>query len=152
LPILNLRISVKARDAKGAQVGVKKGFGLQTIGPRVPVIIFPSSKGQLSHEPVAGYGLLDTGASMTCVDREAAEKAGLTVAGEAPMGSATHASEMVPLYAGNLRIEGLPDYKLTRAYGANLQPYKLVALIGRDMMASCVLIVNGLEGTVSMSL
>ena len=68
------------------------------------------------------------------------------------MTSATHEAEIVPLYAGNLHINGLPDYKMTQAYGANLGPQDLVALIGRDMLSACILIVNGPEGTVSLSL
>lgn len=151
-PILNIRIAAKVRDQQGKEIPTPDGFGLAKIGPRIPVTIFaPVIEGESDSAPISGQALIDTGASVTCIDRQAAEKAGLVVVGEAPMTSATHESEIVPLYAGSLRINGLPDYKMKKAYGANLDPQGLVALIGRDMLASCVLIVNGLEGTVTLS-
>lgn len=152
MPILNIRIKANLRDKNGCEIAAPDNFGLKKYGPRIQVTLFPPAiEGEPQGEPVAGYGLIDTGASVTCVDRQAAEKAGLTVVDEAPMSSATHESEIVPLYAGNLRIAGFSDIKMRRAYGANLQPQGLVALLGRDALASCILIVNGPQGTVTLT-
>ena len=67
------------------------------------------------------------------------------------MSSATHADEIVPIYAGKIEIQGLPPCNIMRAYGVNLAGQKICALIGRDMLASCVLVYNGTEGFVSLS-
>jgi hypothetical protein len=67
--------------------------------------------------------------------------------------SATHDNEIVPIYAGRLKVAGIPQYIDTnRACGAKLEPQGLIALIGRDMLASCVLIYNGPDGSFSLSL
>ena len=69
------------------------------------------------------------------------------------MTSATHANEIVPIFAGRMTIQGLPvSIDATRAYGANLAPQGLVALIGRDILAKCVLIYNGSDGSFSLSI
>ncbi len=67
------------------------------------------------------------------------------------MASATHESEMVPRYDGTLQIDGFGSVTLRGAYGANLKTHGLIALIGRDLLASCVLIVNGPDGTVTLT-
>ena len=153
MPVLNIKISADAVDQEGNKVDFPEGFGLKHLGPRVQVTLFaPPIEGETGPPPVTGFAMIDTGASVTCVDRQLAENAGLAIVGEAPMMSATHDAEMVPLFAGNMRIEGLPDSNLTRAFGANLNNQGLLALIGRDLLASCVLVVNGLTGTVSLSI
>ena len=133
---------------------VPEGFGLKHLGPRIQVTLFPlqSAQQQDLPQPVSGAGLIDTGAGVTCVDRDVAQRAGLAIVGEAPMTSATHMDEMVPVFAGTLRIQGLADCRLNGAYGARLEPQGLVALIGRDLLADCVLIVNGVTGMVSLCL
>ena len=67
------------------------------------------------------------------------------------MTSATHDQEIVPCYAGRIRMDGFGEVMVSKAYGANLQSQGLIALIGRDLLSSCVLIVNGPEGTVSLA-
>ena len=69
------------------------------------------------------------------------------------MTSATHAHEIVLIFAGQLDITGIPqNVVVNRAYGANLASQGLVALIGRDLLASCILIYNGPDGSFSLSL
>ena len=134
-------------------------MGLQTLGPRVQLTISPlephikalSDKGETPPPPVTGWGLIDTGASATCVDRAAAEKAGLAVVDSGPMASAIHESEIVPIFAGRLDIGGIPqNIDMKRAYGAKLEPQGLIALIGRDVLAVCVLVYNGVDGSFTL--
>ena len=68
------------------------------------------------------------------------------------MTSATHANETVPLFAGTIQIVGLADINCRPAYGANLAPQNLLALIGRDILNMGVLIANGPEGTISFAI
>ena len=121
---------------------------MQHLGPRVPIVIQPQSDGKAQK----GTALIDTGAAGTCVDRQAAERAGMAVVGSGKMASATHENETVPIYAGTIQIAQDVNVVCRRAYGANLKSQGLIALIGRDLMANGVLIVNGPEGTVTLAL
>lgn len=104
-----------------------------------------------SRAGVAGSALVDTGAAVSCIDRDAAERAGLSVVGEGRLGSATHANEVVPIYAGRLRIQRFVDISLMSAYGANLQHQGLIALIGRDVLQEWTVFYNGPEGLVTLA-
>lgn len=97
--------------------------------------------------------MIDTGAAFTCVDVEAAERAGLRTVDTGRITSATHEGEPTPIYACRLEFVGW-DISLTkhRAYGARLAPQDLVALIGRDVLSQCVLIYNGADGAFSLAL
>ena len=110
---------------------------MRRFGPRVQITLalladqigFFADKGETP--PLAGLALIDTGASSTCVDREAAERAGLAVVDSGPIASATHQNEVAPIYAGRLNLAGIPqDIDAKRAYGANFEPQGLIALIG----------------------
>ena len=161
MPILNTRIDGEAEDSDGNKISLPKSAGLQHAGPRVAITLFPleehvkelAAKGLTPSAPVTGFALIDTGASSTCFDRGAAERAGLAVVDSGPMTSATHENEIVPIYAGRLTIQGISqNVNAFRAFGANLRPQGLVALIGRDLLASCVLIYNGPDGSFSLSI
>ena len=161
MPTLNSRIQATGKNEKGQHVTLPPGKGLQQLGPRVQVTLSPlasqakffTQNGATLPSPVVGLGLIDTGASSTCFDQDTAAKAALAIVDSGPMTSATHANEIVPIFAGRMTIQGLPvSIDATRAYGANLAPQGLVALIGRDILASCVLIYNGSDDSFSLSI
>ena len=136
-------------------------MGLQRFGPRVLITLSPLEaqiktfvdQGESLPTPVVGLALIDTGASATCIDRNAAERAGLALVDSGPMTSATHDKEIVPIFAGRLKLEGLEQYvNAHRAYGATLESQGLIALIGRDVLAGCVLVYNGPDGSFSLSI
>jgi len=80
-------------------------------------------------------------------------KAGLAVVDSGPVTSATHANEVVPTFAGRMAIDGLPvNIDATRAFGSDLAPQGLVALIGRYILGNCVLIYNGSDGSFALSI
>lgn len=118
----------------------------------VPVSLFPlvPPKGSQT-TPVAGMALIDTGARVTCIDRKAAAQAQLPTVGSGKMASATHAEEIVPIFAGNIQIAGLGNISANRAYGANLEPQGIIALIGRDVLKQMILFYNGTDGTFTLS-
>ena len=69
------------------------------------------------------------------------------------MHSATHANEIVPIFAGRLMIGGLGiAVNSNTAYGATLAAQDLVALIGRDMLARRQFIYNGVDGSFSLAI
>ena len=161
MPILNTQISAKQEDSDGRIITAPLGAGLQALGPRIQITLLPleaqlkslASKGKSIPPPVVGLALIDTGASSTCIDQKAAEDAGLAVVDSGPMSSATHDNEIVPIYAGRVDIVGMSiSVSANRAYGVNLKSQELIALIGRDILASCVLVYNGPDGSFSLSI
>lgn len=102
--------------------------------------------------PVPGLAPVDTGASITRVDHDTADRAGLAVVDSGPMASATHASEIVPIYAGRPMISSFCAINANRAYGATLASQGLIALIGRDILAQCMFTYNGSDGSFSIAI
>ena len=97
--------------------------------------------------------MIDTGAAITCVDRSAAERAGLVAVDSSLITSVTHEAEVAPVFMCNLDFTGWgPSLPRRRVPGANLSSRGLVALIGRDALSSCIFIYNGLDGSFSLSL
>ena len=160
MPILNRKVRAKVTDQQGKPVSVHPSMALQQAGPLVQVVLSPLEdqtkllleSGQNAPSPVAGYALIDTGASATCIDQKAAAKAGLAVVDSGPMHSATHANEIVPIYAGRFTIQGVPwSIDTKKAFGANLASQNLIILIGRDLLSKCILIYNGVDSSFSLS-
>ena len=159
LPILNFRAQGEGTDPNGNKVPLPEQVALQQAGPCVPIVLSPleehiQSLAAQRADPLPllnGLALIDTGASVTCIDRKAAEKAGLTVVDSGPMHSATHTDHIVPIYAGMIQIQTFPAFRTTRAYGAYLEAQGIIALIGRDILASCTFIYNGADGSFSLA-
>ena len=101
---------------------------------------------------VAGLALSDTGASQTCIDQNAASQAQLPVVGAAAMASATDHAVEVPVFAGQLLLAGGININVEQGMGAKLSGIPgVIALIGRDLLQSAVLVYNGTDGSVSLS-
>ena len=103
--------------------------------------------------PVHGFALIDTGATATCMDEAAARKAGLPITGTGSIASASHAAHAVPLFSGKLTLDELNvAAHIRRGMGVNLSGFpNLVALIGRDLLQTAVLVYNGPDGHVSLA-
>lgn len=157
MSILNTRFQGKDADGKEPPAELR-GLGLHQLGPMVQVTLsltddhrqVLSDSGEVLPAPVPGYALIDTGAGATCFDQEAAQKAKLTVAGSTHMASAT-GSEIVPVYTGQLKIAGFTNITAEAALGAKLEALGLIALIGRDVLANCILVYNGPESAFTLS-
>jgi len=162
LPILNTRVQADTQGAeKSSSEVIPVNMLLAQFGPIVKVTLSLISRennaihevDENTHEPVNGSALIDTGASVTCFDPEAATKAGLIIADSGPRHSATHTNEIVPIYAGSLLIHKLGfGVNVHRAYGASLKEQNLVALIGRDILSNCMLVYNGPDASFSLSI
>ena len=160
MPIISARTQSERLDHQENAIPANRGMALQVSGPRVPVTLSPfgdqikllAEKGEFPITPVTGLALIDTGASVTCIDQSAAANAGLALVNSGRISSVTHAAETVPLFAGRLDIHGFSSVETFGAYGVNLESQELIALIGRDLLARCVLIYNGLEGSFSLSI
>ena len=70
--------------------------------------------------------------------------------GNAIVASVTGRKE-VPVYAGQLEVAGFTNIAAEAALGTKLETHGLVALIGRDVLAKCVLVYNGPESAFTLS-
>ena len=102
--------------------------------------------------PVTGAALIDTGASRTCFDVDAATQAHLPIIGAGQMASATHDNHTVPLYAGMISVPSMGDLRVPEAMGAALKNQGLIALIGRDALYNAVFFYNGMDGSFTLAL
>ena len=94
--------------------------------------------------------MIDTGAGSTCFDQSAAQKAQLMVVGRSNVSSAIGTGK-VPVYSGQLDIADFICVTAETALGVKLETPGLIALIGRDVLANCILVYNGPENSVSLS-
>jgi predicted aspartyl protease len=98
-------------------------------------------------------GLIDTGASVTCIDDEAAKALQLPVVDVVNMTSATHASTPSNVYPIQIQLLGVKIvFQAPRAIGAELKSQDLLLLIGRDVLQRCTLHYNGLVGQFTLAI
>ena len=138
-------------------------FGpLFALGPRLPIEIHVptalakhlSQNGQPVPAPLSGWALIDTGASVTCVDANAIQSLGVQPVGVVNVGTPSTAGTPQNQYPVRLVFPGspLPGLETMHAIGSVLQPQKLLALIGRDALASLVLVYNGPGGFITLAI
>ncbi|HEX3817530.1 MAG TPA: hypothetical protein VHW03_04510 [Chthoniobacterales bacterium] len=161
MPVLHTQYSGQGKAPDGTVVQIPSTAILAGRGPVVQVTVTVAEQvaTQLIQQsialepPVAGWALIDTGASVTCVDEDAAKALKLPIIDVVNMCSASHASHQANVYPIQLRIAGLPNpINAPRAIGAALKAQDLVALIGRDILAMGTLFFNGVAGQITLSL
>ncbi len=161
MPILNqyYRAELNLPDGRSQQIPAAQALQLQ--GPLVEVLVTPPAvvlealqkRGDQLPELVKGHALIDTGASVTCIDMEIARQLQLAEVGTATMQSATHADVPTPVYHFALVIQGVGlRFETARGMGATLGAQGIVALIGRDALSTCLLVYNGATGSISLAL
>lgn len=110
-------------------------------------------KGESLPAPVSGLALIDTGASVTCIDETAAAKLGLPPVDVVSIASASSASSQCNTYPVRIDLQGLPiGIDATKAIGAPLAAQGLVALIGRDVLSHFTLFYNGTTGQITLAM
>ena len=149
-PIFNVQF--KAEDGIG-----ENADGLQHFGPTIPIILsryrYPGLiESEETSNSESGLALIDTGALVTSVDIELAEKLGLTVVDTRPMTSAT-GTEVMPVFAARIDIQsGGVGIDAEAAIGARLAPMNIAVLLGRDVLRSGILVYNGPAGIISLAI
>jgi predicted aspartyl protease len=99
----------------------------------------------------SGWALIDTGASNTCVDEQAAKELGLPVIDVANMQSATHEKHPCNVYPVQI-VSPVVTLNSPRTMGAALASQGLLVIIGRDVLQRCNLFYNGPAGQFTLSL
>jgi predicted aspartyl protease len=97
--------------------------------------------------------LIDTGASTTCVDDDAAASLKLPVVDVVTIASASYASTKQNVYPVSFQIQGLPvTVNSLRTVGAPLHAQGLLALLGRDLLQHFTLFYNGWFGQITLAI
>jgi aspartyl protease len=102
--------------------------------------------------PIVGHALLDTGADACCVDETEIKKLGLTPV-QYISSHGTSGPRKAAVFVVNLTLvgTGIPTIESLPVSEADLRPFGIVALIGRNLLARMVLIFNGPLGHYSLS-
>jgi len=160
MPILHLQYTVERTDPQGHIVQTDGKAALQKRGPVVQVTVSLGTaiaqtlqqSGQAVPTPVSGWALIDTGADCTCIDGESAVQMGLPVIDVAKMASASHEGTQQNVHPIKIEFAGVSlVVEAERAMTAKLAPFGLLLIIGRDTLKHCVLVYNGLAGTITLS-
>ena len=94
--------------------------------------------------------MIDTGATISCVDRGVAVKIGLPLIHTRKISSATDPDASVPVYSGKVNVAQFGTETL-ELLGVDIQGEGLMMLIGRDVLKSSVLIYNGVAASFSLA-
>jgi predicted aspartyl protease len=160
MPILHMQIAGQGKDPSGKDIQVPPAIALHQRGPCIPVTVTIEqnagkgllAKGESLPVPRSGLCLIDTGASTTCVDDQAAQELGLPVIDVAIMTSATHAAQQCNVYPVQMTVPSGLIFNSPRTVGAALAAQGLLVLLGRDVLANCALFYNGPMGQFTLSL
>jgi hypothetical protein len=139
---------------------------LRVTGPCVPVVIeVPSAlarrfqrEDRLIPDPISGYAMFDTGASITSVDRRVFERLQLFPVGRTAVTTAA-GQQLQSKYPGRLSFPGtpLPERDFAELLGADLSGLQsdtgksILALLGRDLLMDMILIYDGRHATVTIT-
>jgi hypothetical protein len=106
VPILHIQIAVQAKSPDGRHVQVPPAPALQIRGPILQVSVTVEqnlgkgliAQGKSLPVPKSGLALIDTGASNTCIDEQAAKELGLPVIDIGNLQSASHEKHACNIY------------------------------------------------------
>ncbi len=161
MPILHCQTLLQGQTPDGKTVQLPPQLALQVKGPIIQVIVTVeqtvaknlTAQGLTIPAPISGMGLIDTGASVTCIDEDAARQLSLPAIDVVMMTSASHASTQQNVYPIQIQVVGVPiRIQAPRAVGAALKAQGILLLIGRDALVHCTLHYNGLTGQFTLAI
>jgi len=161
VPILHSQLMGQGQTPDGKPVQIHPAIVLQQRGPIVQVSVALQrdlaaglvQQGLAIPQPMVGLALIDTGASNTCIDDEAARSMNLPVIDVGSMTSATHAQTPSNIYPVQIEIIGFKiSFQSPRTMGAALREQGLLILLGRDLLQRCTLFYNGPTGQITLSI
>ncbi len=148
------------------KVPVPDPDALRETGPCVSVVIaIPSALARRFQredrpipDPISGYALIDTGASITSVDRHIFERLHLFPVGRTTVTTAG-GQQPQSKYPGRLSFPGtpLPERDFAELLGADLSGLQadtgksIIALLGRDLLTDMVMVYDGRHATVTIA-
>lgn len=91
-------------------------------------------------------GLIDTGASVVCIDQRIAERLGLEQVDEDFIQPVGGAPILVKIYMGMLRVPVLGFSEIVRLYGARIKGGHHDVLLGRSFLKNFIVTFDGPAG------
>lgn len=160
MPLLHIEPRGEVFDLDGKPRATSPSVALQWHGPKAQVALQLSTaasqelanRGEMLPTPIVGEALIDTGATVSCKDIEAADQLGLRPIDVTKMSSASHSDHEVSVYFASLEILGMGAHFELRMMGGPLKAQGLIALIGRDALAGSVLFYDGPTGQATLVL
>ena len=136
MPQLTLNIS-----AQGPVLGILVGVS----GPRADAL---KASGQTVPSPVVVQGLIDTGASCTCIDPSVLQSLNLSPTGTVSVhtpstGAAPHSTNQYDVSILLVHPNNVFPFHNLPIIESQLAVQGIQALIGRDILKECVLVYNG---------
>lgn len=158
MPTFHIQISGQGKTSDGKLFVVPPRVALQQRGSVIEVTVGVeqnmakalAQQGKSVPQPKPGYALIDTGASVTCIDEQVAADLGLPVVDVGKMSSASHEGHPCNLYPAQITIPPILTFQAPRAMGAKIVGQGFVAIIGRDVLQGCVFIYNGGAGQITL--
>ena len=136
------------------------GAALRQQGPRlqVEVSIHPTLAQHLQTQnqpvpaPAVGWALIDTGATLSCVDDSVIQQLHIQPVGIIQIGTAGGPQNQAQ-YPAQFSFPGtpFPQMNFSTVIGVHLTGQGIIALIGRDVLQHFVMIYNGGLGQVILS-
>lgn len=161
MPTLHTQFISEGTDGDGNKVSIEPKVVLTSRGPIIQITlgiadIFAQQLIQQNEpvpEPIAGWALIGTGASATCIDEVAAQRLRLPVIDKVNMSSASHGSTEKNVYPVKIQFAGIPIIvNALKAIEASLDNQGLLVLLGRDILQNFTLFDNGIAGQITISL
>ncbi len=160
MPLLHIEPKAEVLDLDGKPRATTPSIAFQWHGPKAQVALQLSTvalqelvnRGEMLPTPIVGEALIDTGATVSCIDIEAAGELGLAPIDFTKIHSASHANHEVPVYFVALEILGMAARFELRSMGASLKAQNLIALIGRDALADSIFFYDGPTGQATLVL
>lgn len=160
VPILTVQLNGEQQLPDGSKVPAPPELLLQVRGPVIQVTVGLAqsvaqelaARGEIVPAPVAGWAMIDTGASGTCIDEDLAQQMGLPVIDRQRIATPSHNSAEMNVYPASITITPIQHtINVDRAVGVSLDNQGIIALIGRDFLAHCTLHYNGTTGTFTIA-
>lgn len=101
-----------------------------------------------------GFALIDTGAHISCIDEEVAQRLGLSAVDVVKITSASHESTEANVYPARIELVAgqILGFDMSRVIGVTLKKQGLIVLVGRDILSRCTLFYNGPTGQITLSI
>jgi predicted aspartyl protease len=161
MPILNIQLGAETKQHDGKTLTTLPIPPQLVRGPIVQVTVGVGQQiatqvlqaGGTLPVPISGFALIDTGATTTCIDEDAAQQLQLPAIDVVTISSASHSSTQQNVYPIQIGVVGLPiTVNAPRSIGAPLKGQGILVLIGRDVLQHCVLVYNGQAGSFTLAI
>ena len=127
----------------GIEIGHPDGASRLTVGPFLLA--------RIGRDSTDRRALLDTGASLSCIDSKLAGDLNLPVVDRRPLTGVTGVADASPIYLARMHIPTLGRIVHGTFAGVSLEGLNLGILLGRDFLAQYRMVYDGPIGSVTLA-